>query len=84
MQETRNNCFGSKKCSTTFRQAKTGKHEYRNVTATYIFSTRNICFEFLASYGVILQNDIQPSIKLNVYFFLKQFVHFEIQLENFT
>ena len=30
MQETRNNCFGSKKCSTTLRQAKTGKHECRN------------------------------------------------------
>ena len=35
MQETRNNCFGTKKCSTTLHQAKTGKHEYRNVTATY-------------------------------------------------
>ena len=34
MQETRNNCFGSKKSSTTLRQAKTGKHECRNVTAT--------------------------------------------------
>ena len=27
MQETRNNCFGSKIRSTTLRQAKTGKHE---------------------------------------------------------
>ena len=35
MQETRNNCFGSKKCSTTLRQAKTSKHECRNVIATY-------------------------------------------------
>ena len=35
MQETRNNCFGSKICSTTLRQAKTGKHECRNITATY-------------------------------------------------
>ena len=34
MQETRNNCFGPKKCSTTLRQTKTGKHECRNVTAT--------------------------------------------------
>ena len=36
MQETRNNCFGSKKRSTTLLQAKTGKHECRNVTATYM------------------------------------------------
>ena len=35
MQETRNNCFGLKKRSTTLRQAKTGKHECRNITATY-------------------------------------------------
>ena len=35
MQETRNNCFGSKICSTSLRQAKTGKHECRNVTETY-------------------------------------------------
>ena len=32
MQETRHNCFGSKKCSTTLPQAKTGKHGCRNVT----------------------------------------------------
>ena len=37
MQETRNNCFGSKKRSTTLLQAKTVKHEYRNVTAAYMF-----------------------------------------------
>ena len=33
MPETYNNCFGLKKCSTTLRQAKTGKHDCRNVTA---------------------------------------------------
>ena len=33
VQETRNNCFGSKKCSTTLCQLKTGKHECQNVTA---------------------------------------------------
>ena len=33
MHETRNNCFGSKKRSTTLLQAKTGKHECWNVTA---------------------------------------------------
>ena len=44
MQEIRNNYFGSKMCSTTLRQAKTGKHECRNITATYLlyFKTRNI------------------------------------------
>ena len=36
MQETRNSCFGSKKRRTTLRQAKTGKRECRNVTATYV------------------------------------------------
>ena len=35
MQETRNNCFGSKISSTTLRQAKTDKHECRNVTEMY-------------------------------------------------
>ena len=44
MQETRNNCFGSKKRSTTLRHAKKGKHECRNV---------------LASYGVIFQSVIK-------------------------
>ena len=34
MQETRNNCFGSKLRSTFLRQAKTGMHECRKVTAT--------------------------------------------------
>ena len=32
MQETRNNCFGSKKYNTTLRQAITGKRVRRNVT----------------------------------------------------
>ena len=59
MQETRYNYFGLKIRSTTIRQAKTIKHECRNVTATYIsytraylFSSRNNCFEFLGCYGV--------------------------------
>ena len=58
MQEIRNNCFGSKKCGMTLRQAKTGKHECRNVTA---------------SYGVILQSDIHPYFK-NVRFRCSIFV----------
>ena len=37
MQETRNNCFGLKICSTALRQAKTDKHEFRNITATYLY-----------------------------------------------
>ena len=32
MQETCNNCFGSKICSMTLRQAKTVKHECQNIT----------------------------------------------------
>ena len=39
MQKTRNNCSGSKKRSTALLQAKTGKHECRNVTATYVAIT---------------------------------------------
>ena len=81
MQETRNNCFRSKKCSTTLRQAKTGKQECRNVTATYMSSLVLTCFclmkgcaaffrldccEFLASYDVILQSDIQLYFKTPV------------------
>ena len=41
MQETRNNCFQSKKRSTTLLQAKTGKHKCRNITATALVLT---CF----------------------------------------
>ena len=66
MQETRNNCFRSKKCRTTLLQAKTGKHECRNSAlfgtraylflpeegSRYVFSNQNNC-EFLASDGVI-------------------------------
>ena len=36
MQETRNYCFGSKKCSTTLRQTKTGKHECQDITTTLL------------------------------------------------
>ena len=32
----------------------------------YIFSTENSCCMFLASYGVILQSDIQPYFKTPV------------------
>ena len=75
MQETRNNYFGSKISRTTFRQVKTSKHECRNTIATYfgtraylassdegscyVVSTRNNCYESLASYGVIIQNVFQ-------------------------
>ena len=36
MLETRNNCFGSKKRSTAILQAKTGKHECRNIKSTSV------------------------------------------------
>ena len=62
MQESSNNCFGSKKRSMTIRQAKTGKHEliFRTPAymfspdegSCYVFSTPNNCCEFFASYGV--------------------------------
>ena len=54
MQETRNNCFGSKIHSTTLRQAKTGKPDEG---LSYVFS--NNCCKFLASYGVIFQSVIK-------------------------
>ena len=45
MQETSNNCFGSKIRSTTLYQAKAGKHECRNVMATY--KTKVARFKFI-------------------------------------
>ena len=36
MEETHKNCFGSKIRNSTLRQAKTGKNECRNITATYV------------------------------------------------
>ena len=36
MQETRNNCFWSKKRNTVFCLTKTGKHECCNITSTYL------------------------------------------------
>ena len=44
MQETRNNCFGSKIISTTLLQAKTGKHECLNVTTMYIYNVQQIYY----------------------------------------
>ena len=52
MHETRNNCFGSKECSTTLRQAKKGKHESRNVTATYEQDSDSF------KYNVLIENFI--------------------------
>ena len=37
IQETCNNCFGSKKYNTTLHKAKTGKHDCRNIAATYCY-----------------------------------------------
>ena len=39
MQETCNNCFGSKICITTVCQVKTSEHECRNITAAYVAVT---------------------------------------------
>ena len=63
----------------TLRQVKTGKQECQNKTGTsaylfltderscYIISTQNLCWEFLASHGVILQNDHQSREINNVH-----------------
>ena len=58
MQETCNNCFGSKICSTALHQAKTGKHECRNITAMYVA----VIFQC----GVIIQSVIQSFLKMPV------------------
>ena len=64
MQQTR---------SKTLRQAKTGKHECRNITATnktYIqwqdFNSLKKSCKFLASYGVIIQSITQSFLKTSV------------------
>ena len=72
MQETSNNDFGLKKRNTTISQAKIGKHECCTKTAMcgdtrvflfssdeescYVFSNRNNCCEFPASYSVNLSS----------------------------
>ena len=53
MQETRNNFFGSKKCSTTLRQAKTGKHECQKLTAIAV-TFRLSCLPVIAWRWVVL------------------------------
>ena len=70
MQEIRSNCFGSKKRSATLLQVKTGKHECRNVTATYTF--RYIRYfqrilSFTQLYGVITESVVQLFLKTPVY-----------------
>ena len=55
MQEPRNTCFVLKKHSTTLRQAKTGKYECRNITATYV------CGALFSLY----QSDDQVRVKKN-------------------
>ena len=54
MQETRKNCFGSIKRSTTFLQAITGKHEYRKLSKLIFFASlvfvKYIIFAYLDIY----------------------------------
>ena len=89
MQETRNNCFGSKKCSTTLLQAKTVKHEcrnvivtrccysncYCNVTATF-FRPETIVASFLHSMVLL------PKVFFNHFEMYLNFGHF-LQKQNF-
>ena len=56
MQENRNNCIGSEKRSTTFRKAKTDKHECQNITATYVA---------VISYGIIFQSDTKVIFEIS-------------------
>ena len=51
MQESRNNCFGSKNRSTILLQAIIVKHQGRNVTATYNQPTRIQCPAFSENTG---------------------------------
>ena len=51
MQKTRNNCFGSKKRNSTLSQAKTNKHECRNITSTALILT---CFRLSKGYVCFL------------------------------
>ena len=45
MEEIRNNCFGSIKRSKTFRQVKTFKYEYQNISATYVAVSVAVTFQ---------------------------------------
>ena len=68
MQETCNNCFGSKNVARPFfrrKQLSTSAEMQQKGRATF-FSTRNNCCEFLAFYGVITQSDIQSFLKTPV------------------
>ena len=51
MQEIRNKCFGAKICSTTLRQAKTGKHECRKVQNQVQWQDFNLLKIFLENSG---------------------------------
>ena len=63
MQETCNNCFGSKQRNTIVFQAKISKtsttnkqqHTYPNIIARFKISVRNNSCEFLASDGIYFQ-----------------------------
>ena len=63
MLETLKKCFGLKICSTTFRQAKTGKHECRNITEAQValllyFSTRAYLFSPNERYVAVIFRDV--------------------------
>ena len=72
MQETSNNCFESKKCCTTLRQAITGKHECRNTTTTYKTQIQRQDFNLLK---IFLKN-YSFSFYLHFYLFVLCFILF--------
>ena len=71
-KKTRNNCFESKKCSTTLRQSITGKafvltsYRLKKGRATFIRFNKTAA-NFLAPYGVIFQSDVLPYIKTPIF-----------------
>ena len=67
MQETRNNCFGSKIRRKYNSNVYFGSRAYLfSPDEGYIFLTRNNCCESLASYDVIIQSVFQSYLKAPV------------------
>ena len=63
MQETCNNCFGSKKCNTTLHQAKTGKHECRNITEMSKTIVASFMHLMMLFYKVIINHTKTPVLR---------------------
>ena len=83
MQEACDNCFGLKKRNAILCQAKTGKHQYRNITTfscTYILALMLTCFCLtkgrvicFTSDSVILQSDHQSCYRRVAFEYIRPF-----------